>query len=230
MHFPGPGVNAYCLFEWSGSTRALSDDNNNNMEESNSMNMTILSGRAVDVATKREIMRNGKPNQVANFRIAVPRPYKVEGERPTDFYQVECWGTLADTAEKYITKGKFVIVVGTMDARPSKATVDGQEVIYKNMSLRCERLEFGPNSFETELERRNGIEAQPAPIAQQAPVAPAVQAPAAQAPVAPAAPATFPQIPADVDPRVFSAAFQQWLATQQAQQAKPAPEDIPFDM
>lgn len=200
------------------------------------MNITIMSGRAVKEPTTREIMRNGKPSRVANFRIAVTRPYKVDGENPTDFYQVECWGALADVAEKYVTKGKYLTVTGVLDAHPSKGEYEGQEVIYKNMSLRCKDLELGPGSFESELERRTEASAMPAaptaPVMPAAPVAP--QTPVVpNVPVAQVAPAAQPSV-TEFSPAVLEMARQLIEQGRQPQPAHRYPQtptdEIPFNM
>lgn len=153
------------------------------------MNTTIMSGRAVNKAESRIVNRNGDNRKVANFRIAVPRPYKVNGEHPTDFYQVECWGNMADVAEKYVVQGKSIIVTGFVDSKPSIGKgANGQMVVYKNMTIRCQNLELGSNSFDYELARRNGqVPAEAAPAVQPAPVQ---AVPVQQAPVAQQAPQT----------------------------------------
>ena len=57
--------------------------------------------------------RNGK--KVANFSIAVERPFKgQDGNRKTDFLKCEAWGKNAETVERFFKKGNMILVVGAV--------------------------------------------------------------------------------------------------------------------
>lgn len=57
--------------------------------------------------------RNGK--KVANFSIAVERPFKgQDGNRKTDFLKCEAWGKNAETVERFFKKGSMILVVGAV--------------------------------------------------------------------------------------------------------------------
>lgn len=58
---------------------------------------------------------NGK--KVCNFRIAAERPYKVNGERQTDFIPCFCWGKEAENLAAYFKKGEFIGVNGSLQSR-----------------------------------------------------------------------------------------------------------------
>ncbi len=55
---------------------------------------------------------------VCNFTVAVDRPFtKADEERIADFFNVVCWRGLADMVAKYFTKGKEILVHGSMQSR-----------------------------------------------------------------------------------------------------------------
>lgn len=73
------------------------------------MNKVILSGRLAKDPTIRE----AKGFKVAEFALAVERPYKSSGgDRKTDFIECTSFGRRADFAEKYMRKGIKVMVSG----------------------------------------------------------------------------------------------------------------------
>lgn len=51
---------------------------------------------------------------VCSFTVAVDRNYKNGDEKQTDFFQCKAWRVLADTVSKYFSKGKEIIVYGSM--------------------------------------------------------------------------------------------------------------------
>lgn len=55
---------------------------------------------------------------VCNFTVAVDRAYAKQGEEKlTDFFEVVCWRGLADVVSKYFTRGKEIVVQGSMQSR-----------------------------------------------------------------------------------------------------------------
>lgn len=55
-------------------------------------------------------------NAVTSFSVAVSRVFTTQGERKeeTEWFQVECWNKLAETANQYVTKGKKLYVEGRL--------------------------------------------------------------------------------------------------------------------
>ena len=49
---------------------------------------------------------------VCAFRLAVNRRKKSEGQPETDYFRVTAWSGLADNCQKYLKKGKKVLVSG----------------------------------------------------------------------------------------------------------------------
>ena len=63
------------------------------------------------LATQPEIRYTQKQDAVANFRIAVERKFKKEGQPDADFFNCTAFGKTAEFVEKYINKGQKVGVM-----------------------------------------------------------------------------------------------------------------------
>ena len=75
------------------------------------MNQVIMSGRIATDVTFRETTTGTK---VANYRIAVERRYKKEGQPTADFFNCTVFGNGAEFAEKYLKKGMKIIINGEL--------------------------------------------------------------------------------------------------------------------
>lgn len=76
------------------------------------VNKVFLQGR-LTADPEVSMTRNGK--KVANFSIAVERPFKgQDGNRKTDFLKCEAWGKNAETVERFFKKGSMILVVGAV--------------------------------------------------------------------------------------------------------------------
>jgi single-strand DNA-binding protein len=77
----------------------------------------IVTGNATAVPSHRQ---TGTGKSVSNFSVADNRRVQVNGEwtdaEPT-FYEVTCWGDLADQAHAVIVKGQRVTVVGRLETQ-----------------------------------------------------------------------------------------------------------------
>jgi single-strand DNA-binding protein len=75
-------------------------------------NVTIVG----NVARDPELRYTPSGASVASFGVAWNRKYTRNGEQveETSFFDVSCWGTLADNVSASITKGTRVVVVGEM--------------------------------------------------------------------------------------------------------------------
>ena len=79
------------------------------------MNKMMITGN-VTFPPKMRTTNSGK--SVASFSVAVKRRFKnPSGEYETDFFEVQCFGALADLCEKYLEKGRKVAVTGAMQSR-----------------------------------------------------------------------------------------------------------------
>ena len=52
--------------------------------------------------------KGDEPKTVAKFGIAVERDYTVQGEKLTDFFEVETWQKTAEFVEKYLKKASLL--------------------------------------------------------------------------------------------------------------------------
>lgn len=78
------------------------------------LNVTSQVGRL----TKKPELKKIGDNHVCNFTIAVNRDFaNKDGERDTDFINVQTWGKTAENIEKYLDKGSLVSVVGRINTR-----------------------------------------------------------------------------------------------------------------
>ena len=75
------------------------------------MNQVIMCGRiATDVACRETT--NG--TKVANYRIAVEKRFKREGQPNADFFNCVVFANGAEFAEKYLRKGMKIIINGEL--------------------------------------------------------------------------------------------------------------------
>ena len=75
------------------------------------MNLVILMGRTTKDIDLRYTAQSYIP--VARFTLAVDRPYtKQGGEKKTDFISCVAFGRLAENLEKYIRKGRRIVIEG----------------------------------------------------------------------------------------------------------------------
>lgn len=87
------------------------------------MNKTALIGRL----TRDVEVRNAGTTLVARYTLAVDRKFKREGEQTADFIPCIAFGRNAEFAEKYLTKGKKIAVVGRIQTG-SYTNQSGQKV------------------------------------------------------------------------------------------------------
>lgn len=89
------------------------------------MNKVILIGRlAADPEVK--YMQNEKQTAVARYRLAVDRRFHKEGEPDADFISCVAFGKNGEFAEKYLSKGMKIAVVGRITTGSYEK--DGQKV------------------------------------------------------------------------------------------------------
>lgn len=74
------------------------------------LNSVVLIGR---LTRDPELRYTGNGNAVANFTIAVDRPYSnASGEKETDFIPIVTWNKTAENCANYLEKGRLVAVEG----------------------------------------------------------------------------------------------------------------------
>lgn len=89
-----------------------------------SINKCIFSGR---ICSEVECRRTSDGTAVVNYRLAVDRRYKREGQPSADFIPVVVWGNNAEFAAKYFRKGMRIELVARVQTR-DYTTNDGRKV------------------------------------------------------------------------------------------------------
>lgn len=79
------------------------------------MNSVVLIGRL----TRDPELRYAPESQlaVANFSIAVDRPFSKDKEKTADFIRIVCFGKQAEFCERYFFKGKQIAIQGRLQER-----------------------------------------------------------------------------------------------------------------
>lgn len=100
------------------------------------LNRTILAGRLV---ADPEVRYTNTEKAVTNFRLAINRGSKKNGNETTDFIKCVAFGGLAKICGEYLKKGRLVAVEGRLQIRGYEAK-DGQkksatEVIVDDMQM-----------------------------------------------------------------------------------------------
>ena len=79
------------------------------------INKVFLMGR---LTAEPDLRQTTSGVSVCSFRIAVDRSYSGRnGEKRTDFLDIVSWRNTAEFAAKYFSKGKMVIVEGSLQSR-----------------------------------------------------------------------------------------------------------------
>lgn len=79
------------------------------------MNKITIIGRLTNDPEKRA---TNKGTSVTTFTVAVTRRFpNANGDKESDFFRVQAWRSLADSCEKYLSKGKQVAVIGELQPR-----------------------------------------------------------------------------------------------------------------
>ena len=125
------------------------------------MNLVVMMGRLTrDPEVRYSAGANG--TTVANFRIAVDRRFKREGQPDADFFDCVTFGRQAEFVEKYIHKGTKVVVNGSMQNDNYQGR-DGQ-MVYRNRIV-LDNIEFA----ESKAASQSNAYVPQEPAQQQAP-------------------------------------------------------------
>ena len=96
---------------------------------------------------------------VCNFTLAVNRRFPgADGQKVTDFFNIVAWRGLADTCNKYLTKGKKAAIVGELQARTYTAK-DGTTRM--SLDVGADEVEFLSPKEEKPAEPRQMTPADP---------------------------------------------------------------------
>ena len=78
------------------------------------MNKIEILGRLTKEPETRYTTKNAP---VSNFKLAVDRRIKKDGESNADFFNIRAFGTLADVCNKYLHKGSQIVIIGRLQNR-----------------------------------------------------------------------------------------------------------------
>lgn len=113
------------------------------------MNRIIILG---NVSREPEVRTTQGGIKTANFGIAVNRRYaNQQGVHEADFFNVIAWREKAEFIEKYVTKGKKVCIVGSLQNR-SYDTQDGQKRTVTEIVI--DEIEFAGKKDEGRVEQK----------------------------------------------------------------------------
>ena len=76
------------------------------------MNKITITGNL----TSDPVQRDYDGKKLTEFRVAVDRKFKVNGQKVTDFFRVKCWRQNAEYTYNYGSKGRKVLVIGELQA------------------------------------------------------------------------------------------------------------------
>lgn len=79
------------------------------------LNKVVLMGR---IGSEIDLRRTGSGKAVTSFSLACDRDFKGQnGEKETDWFDIVCWNGLAETVDKYFSKGRTAVVSGRLQSR-----------------------------------------------------------------------------------------------------------------
>lgn len=100
------------------------------------MNNVVIKGRLARDPESRSVDSKKGALTVCNFTVAVDRTFGEE----TDFFRCQAWGKTAETIEKFFTKGREILLQGSMENNPYEHKETGKKV--DSWQLRVDRFEF----------------------------------------------------------------------------------------
>lgn len=114
-------------------------------------NVVALVGRLTKDPEVRVI---GQETKVANFTLAVNRPFKDENnEQVADFINCQAWKNQADFMEKYVGKGQLVSVQGSIRTRTYDKDGVTHYVTEVNVDM-IQSLEKGKPQTEEDIKKQ----------------------------------------------------------------------------
>ena len=120
------------------------------------MNKVIMMGRS---RAEPEVRYGGANNTaVANFRIAVDRRFKRDGEPDADFFLITALGKQGEFVEKYLRKGTKILMEG--EIRNNNYTNKDGVMVYQNQII-ATSIEFAES--KSSQSNNNDYQPQPSP-------------------------------------------------------------------
>ena len=123
------------------------------------LNEIILQGRLTDYP---ELKKTNSGKSVTSFSLAVERDFSTSGEKETDFINIVAWNNTADFITKYFSKGKQMIVKGSLQVRKYQ-TQNGEnryatEVVADKVYFAGDKAADPLNEFKDKVDNFNAID------------------------------------------------------------------------
>ena len=113
------------------------------------LNKIIIMGR---LTRDPEMRHTQTGTSVASLTLACARDFKTQnGEKETDFVDVVVWGTTAEFAANYFTKGRMAIVDGRLQFRDWQDKYGNKR---KTAEVVADRMYFGDSKQEGKQESK----------------------------------------------------------------------------
>lgn len=101
-----------------------------------------------------KVMTNGKPR--TTFTVAVTRSYtNAQGERDADFIQIICYEKRAELAEKYLAKGRKVLVEAHIRTGSYEKDDRGEKRRVYTTEFVADKIEFLSSAKDTAVEQES---------------------------------------------------------------------------
>ncbi|MCK9267580.1 MAG: single-stranded DNA-binding protein [Alkaliphilus sp.] len=108
------------------------------------MNRVILIGR---LARDPELRFTQSGKSVANFSVAVNRPFSKDGE--ADFFNIVVWGKIAENCANYLAKGRLVAIEGRLQNRSYETQTGEKRYITEIVANTVKFLDWGDRGGRT---------------------------------------------------------------------------------
>ena len=120
------------------------------------MNKTFLLGRL----TKNPELRYTSSNiPCCSFTLAVNREYtNQEGQREADFINIITWKNIAETCQKYLTKGSFIAIEGRIQTRSYDTDKGEKRYVTEVVANKIKFLDTKRDGQATETPKDNQVE------------------------------------------------------------------------
>ena len=103
-----------------------------------------------------ELRRTGNGVAVTSFTIACDRDFGQNGQKETDFIDVNAWRNTAEFVDKYFTKGRMAVVSGRLQIR-SWTDKDGNK--RKSAEVVADNVYFGDSKSDASSGGNYGFQA-----------------------------------------------------------------------
>lgn len=117
------------------------------------MNTVVLIGRLTADPEIRYIASS--QTAVAQFSIAIDRPFSKDKEKITDFFRIVVFGKPAENCEKYLAKGRLVGIQGRLQNNNYTTQSGEKRYTTEIVADRVKFLEWGDKKSGAAPERRS---------------------------------------------------------------------------